>query len=105
MIKITKLSIWIILLLPSLLFAQFGKNKVQYRTFDWKYIQSKNFDVYYYDSKYLAEVTALYAEEALVKKIVRKLTQSEWTIYGAIIILAVIFGAVLLAVAITGGLH
>ena len=44
------------------------------------------------------------AEEALVKKIVRKLTQSEWTIYGAIIILAVIFGAVLLAVAITGGL-
>ncbi len=48
-------------------YSQFGKNKVQYRTFDWKYIQSKNFDVYYYDSKYLAEVTALYAEAALVK--------------------------------------
>ena len=26
----------------------FGQNKVQYRDFDWKFISSPNFDVYYY---------------------------------------------------------
>ena len=26
----------------------FGKNKVQYRTFDWKIVSSTHFDVYYY---------------------------------------------------------
>ena len=46
-------------------YAQFGKNKVQYQDFNWKYIQSKHFDVYFYDSKYLAEATAVYAEMAL----------------------------------------
>ncbi|MDQ1266373.1 MAG: hypothetical protein QG635_1525 [Bacteroidota bacterium] len=25
--------------------GQFGKNKVQYRTFEWKYIESKHFDI------------------------------------------------------------
>jgi len=29
----------------------FGKNRVQYRTFNWKYISSENFDVYYYDER------------------------------------------------------
>lgn len=48
--------------------AQFGKNKVQYQEFDWKYIESKHFDVYFHgDAKYLAEFTALNAEEALPK--------------------------------------
>lgn len=39
---------------------QFGKNRVQYESFDWRYIQSEHFDIYYYDSKnyYLAEFTA-----------------------------------------------
>lgn len=47
-------------------FAQFGKNKVQYQEFDWKYIQSPNFDVYYdAGTKYLAEFTAFSAEKAL----------------------------------------
>ena len=33
----------------SLLNAQsFGQNKVQYRNFDWKFISSPHFDVYYY---------------------------------------------------------
>ncbi|MDG5766539.1 peptidase MA family metallohydrolase [Balneolales bacterium ANBcel1] len=38
----------------------FGKNRVQYSQFDWRFIQSEHFDVYYYDSKnyYLAEFTA-----------------------------------------------
>ncbi len=47
--------------------SQFGKNIVQYETFDWKYIQSKHFDVYYNaGSKYLAEFTALSAEKDLL---------------------------------------
>ena len=53
---------------PFALNAQeFGKNKVQYRTFDWKYIQSANFDVYYYDNAglNLATFTAYVAEDAL----------------------------------------
>jgi Tol biopolymer transport system component len=29
----------------------FGKNRVQYRTFNWQYISSENFDVYYYDER------------------------------------------------------
>ncbi len=47
-------------------YGRFGKNIVQYQTFDWKYIQSEHFDVYYNDgSKYLAEVSARIAEESL----------------------------------------
>jgi hypothetical protein len=49
-------------------FSQFGKNKVQYEHFNWKYIQSEHFDVYYNEgSKYLGEFTAFQAEKALVK--------------------------------------
>lgn len=44
----------------------FGKNKVQYREFNWRYIQSEHFDVYYYDGgKELADFTAEVAEPAL----------------------------------------
>ncbi len=47
-------------------FAQFGKNKVQYREYDWKYIQSKHFDIYYdKGSKDLAEYSAVMAEQSL----------------------------------------
>lgn len=44
----------------------FGKNRVQYSRFDWRFIQSEHFDVYYYDSKnyYLAEFTANSLEAA-----------------------------------------
>jgi Tol biopolymer transport system component len=43
----------------------FGKNRVQYETFDWRIIQSEHFDIYYYDPRnyYLAEFSA-YALEA-----------------------------------------
>ena len=45
----------------------FGKNKVQYRGFEWNYIQSKHFDVYYYDDNIaLAEFTAEVAESSYV---------------------------------------
>ncbi|HYM20175.1 MAG TPA: biopolymer transporter Tol [Candidatus Kapabacteria bacterium] len=50
-------------------FAQsttFGKNKVQYENFKWKYIQSPHFDVYYYDGgEQLASFVAESAEQAL----------------------------------------
>ncbi len=48
--------------------AQFGQNKVQYKTFDWFFIQTKHFDVYFTDKgDMLAEFTAHAAEDALEK--------------------------------------
>ena len=46
---------------------EFGKNKVQYREFDWKFIQSAHFDIYFYDEsgENLAVFTANVAEDAL----------------------------------------
>ena len=29
----------------------FGKNRIQYKQFDWQYLSSENFDVYYYDNR------------------------------------------------------
>lgn len=29
----------------------FGKNRIQYRQFDWEYLSGENFDVYYYDNR------------------------------------------------------
>jgi Tol biopolymer transport system component len=43
----------------------FGKNKVQYSAFDWYYIQSDNFDIYYYGNGYsLAKYAASTLENA-----------------------------------------
>lgn len=54
-------------LFPAVSPAQFGKNKVQYKDFKWNYIQSKHFDVYFYQDGYdLAEFTATVAESSLV---------------------------------------
>lgn len=63
------LSILIVILLAQLnLFAQFGKNKVQYKSFDWYYIQTKHFDIYFNEGgDMLAEFTARIAEDALLK--------------------------------------
>ncbi len=30
---------------------EFGKNRIQFRQFDWQYLSGENFDVYYYDSR------------------------------------------------------
>ncbi|HPU24193.1 MAG TPA: biopolymer transporter Tol, partial [Candidatus Kapabacteria bacterium] len=58
----------LVLLISSInIFAQFGKNKVQYRKFDWRFIETEHFDVYYdAGSKALAEFAAVSAEKALV---------------------------------------
>ena len=54
----------------AILFAQpaysqsvyFGQNKVQYRDFDWYYIQTSNFDVYFYQEE---DTLAVFAAETL----------------------------------------
>jgi hypothetical protein len=47
--------------------TNFGKNKVQYSPFHWRYIQSPHFDIYFYDGgEELAAFTAERAEIALV---------------------------------------
>ena len=47
-------------------YFRFGKNKVQYESLDWQYLQSQHFDVYYYEpgGRALAQFTAQASEEA-----------------------------------------
>lgn len=46
---------------PSL--ERFGKNRIQYRDFEWKIIRTSNFEIYYYqDGTQIANLTAQYAE-------------------------------------------
>lgn len=46
-------------------YFEFGKNRVQYGSQDWQYIQSQHFDIFFYqDSATLATFTAEAAEEA-----------------------------------------
>jgi Tol biopolymer transport system component len=48
------------------LYAQFGQNKVQYKSFDWHFIQTTHFDIYFdYTSPEIAEFAAHIAENAL----------------------------------------
>ena len=43
----------------------FGQNKIQYRDFDWSFIQTPHFDIYFYGGEQdLAEFTADISEEA-----------------------------------------
>ncbi|MEE9432377.1 MAG: biopolymer transporter Tol, partial [Melioribacteraceae bacterium] len=62
----TKYILLTLLFSCTTIFAQFGKNKVQYRDHDWKYIQTKHFDIYFgEDGNDAAEYAAQSAEEAL----------------------------------------
>ncbi len=46
---------------PSM--ERFGKNRIQYRSFEWKIIRTSNFEIYYYqDGRQIANLTAQYAE-------------------------------------------
>lgn len=42
----------------------FGKNRIQYRQFNWQYLSSENFDVYYYDARKAVAQNALEFLEA-----------------------------------------
>src|SRR5690554_1015693 len=60
------LFIFLFLLCSLNIFAQFGKNKVQYKTFTWYYIQTDHFDIYFNEEgTTLAEFAAHAAENAL----------------------------------------
>ncbi len=65
---IRKLLLLVILFTSLICYAQddeFGENKIQYRSFDWYFIQSKHFDIYFYPSEYqIAEFAAHAAEDA-----------------------------------------
>jgi len=42
--------------------TRFGKNKVRYKDFDWSYIQTRHFDIFFYDDGY---ATAKFAADVL----------------------------------------
>ena len=55
------LSIFLI----TCLFSEYGKNIVQYDEFDWHFIQTKHFDIYYYgNGENNVEFVASHAEKA-----------------------------------------
>ncbi len=66
--KFLKLLFLIILILTCTADAQlyyFGRNKVQYESFDWKVLRTEHFNIYYYgEFEEIAEIGASYAEEA-----------------------------------------
>lgn len=64
--KITIKIIAIFFFFSALVLGQFGKNKVQYKDFDWYYIQTEHFDIYFsQNGSTLAEFTSKAAETAL----------------------------------------
>jgi Tol biopolymer transport system component len=44
---------------PQLAREVFGKNRIQYRQFDWVYLSGENFDVYYYENRKAVATEAL----------------------------------------------
>lgn len=66
--KILTFLILVLVTTANLSFAQsFGQNKVQYKDFDWRFIQSEHFDIYFSDGGYdIARFTAEIAESAYV---------------------------------------
>ena len=74
--KIILCSLFLFLLIGAGMAQEpyFGKNKVQYKSFDWHFIQTENFDIYYYQGEYsLAKFAADVLEDAYlnVKKELR----------------------------------
>jgi len=66
---IPQVLLWTVLLIlavPLLCNAQaFGKNKVQYTSFNWSYLQTSHFDIYFYEGEEeLAYFVADYCELA-----------------------------------------
>jgi hypothetical protein len=65
------LVLWVFIVLPA--FAQsdqsqFGKNRVQYKNFNWRYYSSDNFDIYFYEE---GQENALIAAKFLEKEFER----------------------------------
>lgn len=51
------------------------------------------------EARMAAEEAMAKAEETLVKKVVKRITQSEWTLYVLIVILGLILGTTMLRIA------
>lgn len=63
---VLKYYIIFVLLLSSVAFGQFGKNKMHIKDYDWYYIQTKHFDIYFsQDGETLTEFAAKSAEDAI----------------------------------------
>ncbi len=67
------LSVILIMVMGVAAFAQsaqnqFGKNRLQYKSFNWRYFSSDNFDIYFYDG---GEATARIAAEFLEEEFER----------------------------------
>ncbi|MEN8192246.1 MAG: biopolymer transporter Tol [Bacteroidota bacterium] len=61
-----RLYIISILFTSSLMFAQFGQNKVQYKEYEWFFIQTEHFDIYFAEEgRVNAEFCAAASEDAL----------------------------------------
>ncbi len=59
-----KIPVFLIFLI-NIIFTQFGKNIVQYDDYNWEFIQTEHFDVYYHNNgKEQAEIAAYHCEEA-----------------------------------------
>ena len=69
--KAVLLLIISLILLTSIASSQetyFGKNKVRYKDFQWSYIQTRHFDIYFYEDAYeTAKFTATVMESAYVE--------------------------------------
>ena len=57
---------FLFLILPTVTFSQyFGKNKIQYSQFDWSFIKTEHFDIYFYEGgEELIEFVAQAVEDA-----------------------------------------
>jgi len=53
--------------------VRFGKNKVRYKDFDWKYVQTRHFDIYFYENAYPTAKFAATVMEAAYEEIVEEL--------------------------------
>ncbi|HEY6905964.1 MAG TPA: hypothetical protein VI230_00765, partial [Ignavibacteriaceae bacterium] len=67
-VKFLKLLFILIVVISCSVDAQlyyFGRNKVQYESFDWKVLRTEHFNIYYYgEFEEIAEIGASYAEDA-----------------------------------------
>jgi len=68
--KATLLALILTILFSSLTLSQetyFGKNKVRYKDFDWSFIQTRHFDIHYYEEAYpIAKFAAAVMESSYV---------------------------------------
>jgi len=61
--------------IPDQALAKFGKNKIQYQTMDWKYLQTKHFDIYFYTG---GHQQAVFAAEIIEKAYRQIAFQLNW---------------------------